>query len=127
MNILPYFFSLTKNNSILFYLGVHHSWNPSEPQFKIIKEKWIDFLKIAKHPLVVVESRGWKIHIEETESIIKGGEIDFMAYLCHQTNVPIFCFEPKHGKEMNALLQQFSKEQIKYYYFARAILPNGID
>ncbi|MEK7087414.1 MAG: hypothetical protein AAB958_01795 [Patescibacteria group bacterium] len=119
--MFPYFFSLKKNNATLFYLGVRHSWNPTDKQFNIIKQKWLDFLKIAKHPLAVVESRGWKIYNTEKEAISKGGEIDFMAYLCHQANVPISCFEPDRGSEINALLQQFPKEQIAYYYFARAI------
>ena len=119
--MFPYFFSLKKNNTTLFYLGVRHSWDSTDRQFNFIKEKWIDFLKISKQPLAVVESRGWKTHNTETESILKGGEIDFMAYLCHQTNTPISCFEPDRGKEMNALLQQFSKEQIAYYYFARTV------
>lgn len=117
----PYFFSLKKNNSILFYLGVRHSWNPTDRQFNAIKEKWADFLKIAKNSLVVVESRGWKVYETETEAILKGGEIDFMTYLCHQVNVPISCFEPDRGSEMNALAQQFPKEQIEYYYFARVV------
>lgn len=119
--IFPYFFSLKKNSSILFYLGVRHSWDPNDQQFNIIKEKWTEFLKIAKHPLVIVESRGWKIHKTESEAISKGGEIDLMAYLCHQVNAPISCFEPERGEEMNALLKQFSKEQIEFYYFARTV------
>jgi len=117
----PYFFSLIKNNSILFYLGVRHSWNPADKQFNAIKEKWAEFLKIAKNPLVVVESRGWKIYKTATEAILNGGEIDFMAYLCHEANIPISYFEPIRGSEMNALLKQFSKEQIEYYYFARTV------
>jgi len=117
----PHFFSLKRSNVTLFYLGVQHSWNPTNPQFNFIKEKWKDFLKIAKNPLVVVESQGWKVYKTETEAILKGGEINFMAYLCHQANVHISCFEPDRGSEMNALLQQFSKEQIAYYYFARVV------
>lgn len=120
-NMFPYFFSLKKDNVILFYLGVRHSWNPIDPQFSFIKEKWAEFLKIAKKPLVILESRGWKIHNTETEAILKGGEIDFMAYLSNQANIPISCFEPDRGSEMNALTQQFSKEQIAYYYFARVV------
>jgi hypothetical protein len=119
--MFPYFFSLKSNSNVLFYLGVRHSWDPAHQQFNVIKERWMEFLKIAKHPFVVVESRGWKIHNTEMEAILRGGEIDFMAYLSHQSNVPIFCFEPERGKEMNALLKQFSKEQIEYYYFARIV------
>ncbi len=119
--MLSYFFSLKKNNAVLFYLGTCHSWDPKNQQFNFIKEKWSDFLKIAKNPFVIIESRGWKIHKTETEAIIRGGEIDFMAYLCHQANIPIACFEPDRGGEMNALLKQFSKEQVAYYYFARTV------
>lgn len=119
--MLPYFFSTKKNNHTLFYLGVRHSWDPADKQFIIIKEKFLDFLKIAKRPLVIVESRNWKISDTETDAIIKGGETDFMALLCYQNNIPIVCFEPDRGSEMNILLEQFSKEQIEYYYFARNI------
>lgn len=121
--MFPYFFTLKKDNTVLFYLGVRHSWNPTDPQFNIIKEKWTEFLKIAKRPFVVVESLGWKVceAETETETILKGGEINFMACLCHQSNVPISCFEPNRNSEMNALLQWFPKEQIAYYYFARVV------
>ena len=71
-----YFFSLKRNDAVLFYLGVCHSWDPNNQQFKAIKEKWVDFLKITQHPFVVVESRGWKIYNEEVEAILNGGEID---------------------------------------------------
>lgn len=117
----PYFFFLKKNNAVLFYLGIQHSWNPANQQFNFIKEKWEEFLKIAKNPLVVVESPGWKVYKTETEAILKGGEINFMAYLCHQKNIAISCFEPDRGSEMSSLSKQFSKEQIAYYYFARVV------
>ena len=122
-NIFPYFFSLKKEKggAVLFYLGVCHSWDPADQQFNFIKEKWVKFLKLATNPLAIVESRKWKAYNTEAESILKGGEIDFMAYLCHQAGVPVICFEPDRGKEMDVLLRQFCKEEIAYYYFARTI------
>ena len=121
MNNLPYFFSFKKNNFVLFYLGVGHSWDPTNKQFNLIKGKFTNFLKIAKHPLVVVESQVRKNYDTETEAIIKGGEIGFMDFLCHTNNIPIICFEPNRSEEMTFLSTLFPKEKIAYYYFARVI------
>ncbi len=115
------FFSLKKNNAALFYIGGEHSWNPDHPQFDFLKEKFSEFLKIAKHPLAVVESCGWAVYATETEAITNGGEIGFVSFLCRQNNTPIVCFEPDRGEEMNALLKRFSKDEIEYYYFARTV------
>ena len=120
-NISPYFFALNNKEALLFYLGVQHSWDPTNPQFNFIKTKWDEFLSKAKNPSVVVESHNWKVYDTENDAITRGGEIDFMVYLCHQKNIAILCFEPDRGSEMNALLKQFSKEQIEYYYFARTV------
>lgn len=115
------FFSFKKDNAVLFYVGVEHSWNPDNPQFIFLKEKFFEFLKIAKNPLTVVETRGCAMYTTEAEAITQGGEIGFMALLCHTNDVPIICFEPDRGEEMNALLKEFSKDQIEYYYFARTV------
>jgi hypothetical protein len=115
------FISLKNKNSILFYCGVHHSWNPDDLQFPILKEKFISFLKESKNPTVVVETQHGTILSNEDETIQKGGEQSFMAFLCKQNNIPFFCFEPNRGEEMNALLERFTKEQIEYYYFARTV------
>ncbi|MCL5410384.1 MAG: hypothetical protein M1324_00830 [Patescibacteria group bacterium] len=116
----PYFFSLENKGKLLFYLGVKHSWDPADSHFDFIKSKWNEFLSRVKNPFVVVESN-WRIHNTEVEAILQGGEIDFIAYHCNQKNIPISCFEPDRGSEMNFLLKQFSKERIEYYYFARNV------
>lgn len=120
-DVHPYFFTLKNKGKILYYLGVQHSWDPDNPQFDFIKIKWNEFLSSAKNPTGVVESRNWKVFDTENEAILKGGEINFMAYLCNQKDIPISCFEPDRGSEMNALLEHFPREQIEYYYFARVV------
>lgn len=117
----PEFISLERNNNILFYCGVRHSWNPNDLQFVFLKEAFSQFLKVSKDPMAVVEAQNWVILSDENETIRQGGESSFIAFLCKQKNIPVVCFEPSRGDEMNALLEKFSKEQIEYYYFARTV------
>lgn len=116
------FFSFTRNNAVLFYSGVEHSWDPQHPQFGLLREKFTEFLKVTKSsPLAVIEAQNWTVLSTEEETIQKGGEPSFIAFLCQQNNIPLVCFEPDRGEEMNSLLKEFSQEQIEYYYFARTI------
>lgn len=117
----PTFFSLQKNGRILFYLGVRHSRSVGDPQFEFIRQKWDEFMSLAKFPLAVVECKFEKIPETEKEVILKTGEAGFVEFLAKNNKVPVICFEPKRNEEMNYLLNYFTKEQIEYYYFARTI------
>jgi hypothetical protein len=118
---VPYFFSLDGNNAVLFYLGVRHSWDPKDPQFSFIKEKWGAFLKESKKPSVITESYTEETYKNETEAILKAGEVGFVLYLARSSNIPAYCFEPDRTSEMNHAAALFSKEETAFYYFARTV------
>lgn len=104
----------------LFYLGVSHSRDPKDPQFVVIKEKWDEFLALAKNPLGVIETSGWKTTGADPESAIaRGGESEYVDYLAQKAGTSALCLEPSRKSEMEHLLKSFTKEQIEYYYFGR--------
>ncbi len=115
------FFNFQKNGKILFYLGVKHSRDIRDPQFEFIRQKWNEFISLAKFPLVVIESDPKKLFESEEKTILHQGESGFIKFLAQKSGVPVVCFEPDRNKEMNYLLNYFTKEQIEYYYFARIV------
>lgn len=114
------FFSFS-DGFVIFYIGANHTRDPQNQLFDFIREKWSEFLKRAKKPCAVVESRTRKPSKNEVDAIIDGGEIAFVTFLAHKAKVPVFCFEPPRSVEMNWLIQCFSKEEVEYYYFARIV------
>lgn len=119
--INPIFFSLQRNGKILFYLGVRHSRDDKDPQFEFIRQKWDEFVSLAKNPLAIVECGPGQIPETDKKSILKGGEHKFVGFLAKRDGTPAACFEPNQKEEMDYLLGRFTKEQIEYYYFARIV------
>lgn len=120
----PYFFKLNRKGNPLFYVGVRHSFDPSDPQFKIIEKKWGEFLKHTErnaHSLVLVEGGLRPVSKSASESIRKGGEAHFITFLASRSGVETYCPEPSMTRERNWLLRRFKKEEVQYYYFARAV------
>ena len=115
------FFRLEKNNKILFWLGIQHSRDPQHSQWEFIKEKWQQFLKEAKFPMVAVEHALQDMHDTEESAIMNGGEVEFIGFLAKQIGAPVVCFEPDRHLEMNYLAKLFGREKTAYYYFARTV------
>lgn len=121
---LSYFFKLNRRGNALFYFGARHSFDPADPQFKILEKRWGGFLKRTgrgAHRLVLVEGGLRPVSRSAVEAIHQGGEADFITFLASQSSVETYCPEPSMTKERNWLLRQFKKEEIQYYYFARTV------
>lgn len=117
----PIFFNFQKNRRVLFYLGVRHSRDAGDSQFEFIRQKWNEFISLAKFPLAVIESDPKKLFESEGKAILHQGEAGFIKFLAKKSGVPVVCFEPDRNGEMNYLLNYFTKEQVEYYYFARIV------
>lgn len=126
INILSYprFYKLKFNNQVLYTLGVTHSNNPQNLQFKKIEEYWQEFLNDvqAKESIVFVEGGDWPIEKSARKAITTWGESGYVAYLAHNSKIEWISPEPDRFEEMKQLNKKFSKEDILYYYFIRMAL-----
>lgn len=129
----PYFYKLSFSarlqladktsgkEQLIFFLGVSHTYNPTNPQLVKIEKYWKQFLKVTKSNKKLVLVEGGKRPIEENEELAvkKYGEGGYITLLASKNNIETFSPEPSDKKEIAKLIKRFSKEQIMYYYFAR--------
>lgn len=121
--VYPYFYKISLNKQVLFFLGVHHTFDPSNYQFKSIKKHWDEFLKASKkkNSIVLVEG-GKRPYIEDViEAVRKHAEGGFITNLALKVGIESYSPEPDGKYEVDQLAKKFSKEEIMYYYFARTI------
>ncbi len=120
----PYFYSIELGEQILYYFGSEHSKDVSHPQFEILEVKWKDFLSKTKSKKRVVFFEG-KLGSEQLitleNSIKKYGESGAVVFWANQSSVSSYRPEPNPKKEIEKLFDNFSKEEIFYFYIARAI------
>ena len=57
----------------------------------------------------------------EEESIVHDGGMGLLTYLAHEAGVESYSPEPSEHEERAELEKYFSREEIQYYYFARAV------
>jgi hypothetical protein len=87
------------------------------------KKFWSEFVKNTdgQKRIVFVESVVHSLKETEEENIQKSGGPGFITFLAAQANIEIYCPEPNRTYEMNKLAENFSKENIAYFYFARSV------
>ncbi len=123
MALHPDFFHIEQDNQYLFYFGSHHSQDVNDEQFHVLKQYWSKFLREVDSGKRIVLVGGQKVvpHQDEKEAITEDGERGLITFLAAQHNIETFCPEPDISIERKELLKRFSKEEIEYYYFARAV------
>ncbi len=123
MKFSPDFFHIERDNQHLFYFGAHHSQDVNDEQFHILKQCWSKFLREARSGKRIVLVEGQKVlpRQDEREAITEDGERGLITFLATQHNIETLCPEPDMSTERKELLKRFSKEEIEYYYFARAV------
>ena len=123
MELSPDFFHMERDNQHLFYFGARHSDDVNDEQFHALGQCWNKFLREtgAGKRIVLVEGQKVAPRQDEKEAITEDGERGLITFLAAQHNIETFCPEPDMSTERNELLKQFSKEEIEYYYFARAV------
>lgn len=120
---LPHFFKINRRGNILFCFGARHSFNPADPQFRALEKRWNEFLKRTKglNCLALVEGGLRPVAKTAAASIREGGEAHFITFLASRSGIETYCPEPPMTRERNSLLKQIKKEEVQYYYFARAV------
>ncbi len=120
----PYFYSIESDEQILYYFGAEHSKDVLHSQFKVLEEEWQDFFNKTKSKKRIVFFEG-KLDPEQLitleESIKKYGESGAIVFLANQSSVPSYRPEPDIKIEIEKSLADFSKDEIFYFYIARAI------
>jgi len=120
----PYFYSIESNKQILYYFGAEHSKDIFHSQFEILEEKWNDFLNKTnpKKRMVFFEGKvDAKQLVTLEDSIKKYGESGAIVFWANQSNVPSHRPEPDIKIEIEKLLDDFTKDEIFYFYLGRAI------
>jgi hypothetical protein len=121
--VYPYFYKIVKKDQFFYFIGPHHIFDPKDKQIKIIKEKWNEFLEVAKKQncIVLVEGGERPILKTEKEAVLKHGEPGILTYLADKENVQVISPEPDEAEEIQVLSKKFGKEKTIYYYFARMV------
>jgi len=119
---VPYPFEIKTTDQVLSYFGARHTYDPHHPEIPLIKEAWNSFLSETRpeHRIALVEGGVPDSSENEEEAITKNGEIGLVVYLAKKDGVRVESPEPPVAFEVVALLKQFSKEEILYYYVSRA-------
>lgn len=120
----PYVIKISGQDKELVYVGVQHSMDLENEQFKVIESLWADFIKDkeASNVLAVVESGLRKTELDKESAILKHGEPGLLVFLAQQQGVDVQCFEPDRRFLMNQFLDKYSKEEIFYNHIAQVIL-----
>ncbi len=121
--IFPHFFEVEKNGQLISYFGAEHIGDPSHEQNAQIETAWESFVTRTEkdHTIVFVEGGLGDTQKAKEESIRHGEEGGLATYLAEQAGIPVESPEPSLSYEVAELLKQFSKEEILYYYFSRAV------
>lgn len=119
---LPHFFTLKHRGNVLFYFGAHHSYNSAHPQFILLEKQWDRFLKktVGANRMVLVEGGTRPVIENKVKAIREGGEAHLITSLAADAGIETYSPEPSMKTERDWLLKRFSKEEVQYYYFARA-------
>jgi hypothetical protein len=120
---LPFHFEIYGMNQILYYFGSNHSRNPENLQYKELDKYWLDFLSKTNHKdcVVLVEGGTRALHKNRTNAIINDSEAGLITFFAYKENITVESPEPDNKKILTELSNEFSKEEIEYYYFARMV------
>lgn len=122
--MVPYLYSLERDNQFLYYFGAKHVMNPKHPQFEFLNEKWIGFLDRVggKKSVVIYEGNVNEKNLTSIEQAIEQhGESGAIVYWASKAQGPYFRPEPTIIEETKELLREFSKEDVFYFYMMRGV------
>lgn len=119
----PYKVVLQSGSNFLYYFGECHSYNPVDPQWLQLKKFWEDYLqKTNTQKRIVFTEGGIRPYVKSVEeSILTHGGMGLVTHLATRAGINTYSSEPNEKTEREELERKFSREQIQYYYFARAV------
>ena len=117
----PYIVEIeTQNGGAVLLYGSEHTQNPNDPQIGDIQERWNEF----QPTLALVESRlgffiqGFQNSVEEY------GEMGWVFSLARKDNVLVYTWEAPREREIQYVLEQYSKGQVALFYILRPYFGN---
>ncbi|OJI08517.1 hypothetical protein BK005_00725 [bacterium CG10_37_50] len=121
---VPYLYSFERDGQFLYYFGAKHVMDPKHSQFKFLHEKFQDFLSKNrdKKSVVIYEGNVIKKNLTSlNKAIEQHGESGAIVYWADNDQVPYFRPELTIADETKRLLEEFSQEDIFYFYMMRGI------
>jgi len=121
---VPYVYQVNKSDRILVFFGAKHSFDVADTQFKLLKEKWLEFLTVTnrKNCLVFYEAKLPNINLTREEEIInKFGEAGLIRYLAEKNNIESLSPEPPPELEIRELLKKYDAKLLSFFYFLRSL------
>ena len=122
---VPYVYTISKNGKVLYYFGSSHSFDPLHPQFSKLKDFFNDFLKHSDPDKRVVFIEGGvpdKLRKNVEESIISGGEMQYVDYLAKKEGVSVFSPEFAPRELSKELMKRYPVDEVAYYFFVRTYM-----
>ncbi len=118
-----YIYEIEKDDRVLYYIGVAHIYNLTDQQIEGMRTKFAEFVQktSGRDRIVLVEGGIRPVAESEEEAMKSGGEPNLVTFWAAGENIDIFSPEPDRQQEANHLLEQFSKEEVMHYYFARQV------
>lgn len=122
---LPYIIEIKVPNQKLLFYGSEHTSDPGHPQFRDLEERWGRFIAETDQSIVLVEGQFDEAPPEQTrerlQSIVDGGEAQFMVYLARRDGIGVISPEPDKVWEANRLAEEFGRNAVTLYYLVRLV------
>jgi len=120
---VPYTLTLKGMDSLLYFFGEEHSFDPRNPQWKTLKDYWATFLlrTTGTERIVFTEGGVRPVELSDDEAVLKHGGAGLVTKLAHDEQVLVQSPEPPYALEYEALEKKFSHAEIAYYFFARVV------
>ncbi len=114
-----YFEEYNSDKATLFYLGVHHSYDPNNLIFTEIKTKFDTFLSMTegKNRCVVIEGGLRGVAIDKDSSIInEGGEGGYLMHLAAEAGIKAVCYEPNQKSMIDDASKIYGQDLVFYSF-----------
>ena len=117
----PYIVEIeNKNGGTLLLYGSEHTQEPDNPQIADIQTRWNDF-----HPTVALVEGRLGFFIQGLQNPVEEyGEMGWVFSLARQDNVSVYTWEAPREREIQSVLEEYSKEQVALFYILRPYFGN---
>ena len=119
----PYTYKIKVGDSVVYYFGEAHSFDPEHPEWKEMKKLWQEFLKVTEGKKRVVCIEGGLGHRQgattEKEAILNGGGMGLSEHDAEEAGIEVFTGEPPVEYERDELLKHFTRDEVEHNYFVR--------
>lgn len=118
-----YVYEIEREGQILDYFGVAHIYSLDDEQVPQLRSKFNEFANKTNGQERIVLTEGGKrpVAASEQEAMKVGGEPNLITFWATNEGIEAQSPEPDRLIEANHLLEQFSREEVMHYYFARQI------